>query len=566
MEEECNIKEVRYHGEPLTIVDGEYRLSSLRGQLSIEYADREPEEFPLFVDTPLIFKLRVDWNGEGRKVSGITHGHFIVMVPRGWKRTGSAPVEPEECTDTNFMAHFFYVKKGESDGDIDRFEDYVFALTTTGFELRGDSIFDNSDDGELFVGAPPELRPASSVVWARVGEERQGGWKGENFKPAEQSLAEVLNDRQGRFFVRVYDAGAKLLDSGEFRYLRDLRAIRVNGDPYTETTLLVPPYAGYSETKLQFVGADGATIRPRLATHSIHATVQSEGTVIVKPHPDGDHISCSLEFRAGSIDTVIRLPRIWWRMGRDEEAPDKWRNTPLAMTRQQFREQANAGKAMRLRLPQRIASVKVGFDDELDRKYCPSKRGEDSEIPLADFADYSHIDQRLNKNASFNVQCGEEVMALILISADPVPAIVSFTSEPPVVHIGETAKLRWVTKNAEADGVVIEPEIGSVESNGSVTITPNETSTFRLRLRAPGLEDVIEVVTVIVQAEHDARTVPQVRGARGSLRQGKGFSRSELHAAGLTNEDIFRRSIRFDRRRRSTHDANIDRIRRAIDD
>ncbi len=563
VEEECNIKEVLYNGEPLTIMDGEYRLPSLRGHLSIEYGDREPEEFPLFVDTPLIFKLRVDWNGEGRKIGGITRGHFIVMVPREWKRTGSAPVEPQECTDTNFMAHFFYVKKGDSDGDIDGFEDYGFALTKTGFELRGAIVFDNSDDGELFVGTPPELRPASSVVWARVGEEKAGGWKGENFKPTEQSLAEVLNDRQGRFFVRVYDDGAKLLDSGEFRYLRDLREIRMNGEPYTETSLLVPPAVGHSDTKLQFVGADGDKIHPRLETHATHATVQPEGTVIVKPHPDMDHISCVLE---SSVNTVIRPPRIWWRMGRDEEAPNNWRDMALTMTRQQFREHANAGKAMQLRLPTHIASVKVGFDDELDRKYCPSKRGEDSEIPLADFVDYSQIDQRLNKNVSFNVQCGEEVMALILISADPVPAIVSFTSEPAVVHVGGTATLRWSTKHAEANSVVIEPEIGSVESSGSVSITPNETSTFTLRLTVPGMGDVTEVATVKVQAEHDAKTAPQVRSARGSLRRGKGFSRSELHAAGLTDEDILCRSIRFDRRRRSTHDANIDRIRRAIDD
>ena len=65
-------------------------------------------------------------------------------------------------------------------------------------------------------------------MWARVGEESIGGWKGINFNPTELSLAETLGRRQGRFFVRVYDAEGKLLDGGEFRYLHDLRDILVD--------------------------------------------------------------------------------------------------------------------------------------------------------------------------------------------------------------------------------------------------------------------------------------------------------------------------------------------------
>ena len=564
-DEECNIKEVLHSGAPLKMMDGEYRLSSFRGSLSIEYADREPEEFPLFDRTPLIFKLRNNWDGDGRKVGGITSGYFIVIAPREWKRTGSAPVEQARCVDADFTAHYFSVTKDGSAKDVSGFEGCELTLTKSGFDLTGEGVFDDSEDGELFVGTAPKLIPASGVVWARSGEEKKGGWKGENFKPDGRSLAEVLNGRQGRFFVRVYDAEPKLLDSGEFRYLRDLREIQVNGESYSANTLLVPPSTGHPETKLQFVDAGGATIRPKLETLSPYATVQPQGTVVVKPHIDGDLISCALGSGAGSVDIVIRLPRIWWRMGgQDKGSPDKWRDAPLTMSRQQFREHANGEKTMRLRLPHRIASITVGFDDELDRKYAPPKRGEDTEIPLADFVDYSQIDQRLNENVSLNVQCGGEVMALILVPADPIPVIVSFTSEPAVVPAGGAATLHWVTQNAKSYGVAIDPEIGSVGSSGSVTITPDKTTTFTLRLTTPGLGDVTEVVTVNVLPELHAKTVPQVRGARGSLRRGKGFSRSELHAAGLTDEGIMRRSVPVDRRRRSTHQANIDTIKRSI--
>ena len=504
VDDECNIMGVRHDGEPLDIdmVDGEYSLSSLVGSLSIDYKDRESDQLPLFDGTPLIFKLRNDWKGDGRKVGGITSGHFIVMVPREWKRMGSAPVEPENCTDANFMAHFFTLKKGEkSEGDVGGFVDYDLALTKTGFELGGVSVFDNSDDGDLFVGAPPKLLPASSVVWARIGEEREGGWKGENFKPAEQSLEEVLNSRQGRFFVRVYDGGSRLLDSGEFRYLRDLREIRVNDEPYSAQTLLVPPSTGYSPTKVQFISADGTAVQPNLDTTGTHSTALSGCTLIVAPHPDGDHISCALQSGADHVDTVIKLPRIWWRMEQDDGEADEWRDMPLEMTRQQFREHADADEAIRLRLPLCVSSVKVGFDEELDRTYRPQKNGDDTEteIRLSDFIDYDQIDQRLNEDSSLSIRCGEAVLPLIRVSADPVPTIISFTCEPATIAAGEMATLRWTAQNAEPSRIAIDPDIGSVKSNGSITVTPNVTTVFTLRLTTSGTDEVTKAVSVIVR-------------------------------------------------------------------
>ena len=573
-DDECNIVEVWHDGELLNRVNGEYRLPSLRGHLSIKYkyADREPEEFPLFVGTPLIFKLRHGWKGDGRKVSGITSGYFIVIAPRDWERTGSAPVEPEECTEADFRAHF-YVKIGEA-GDAGGFEGYDLALTTTGFELSGVSVFDNSEDGELFVGAPPELKPAPGIVWARIGEERKGGWKGENFRPTERSLAEVLNGRQGRFFVRVYDHQMHLADSGEFRYLRDLCKIYVNGEPYSEHTLLVPSSTGYPPAKVQFVSADGAAIQPNPDTDGTQVTVQPDGTVLSKPHPDGDHISCTLGSGEDRVDTVIKLPRIWWRVGRDDGEVDEWRDISLAMTRQQFREYSVADATIRLRLPLRVSSVRVGFDEKRDRTYRPQRNGDDTEteIPLSDFMDYSQIDQRLNEDALLNVQCDAEVMALICVSADPVPTITTFTSEPMVVKTGETATLHWAIQNAESDdvSVSIDDGVGVVESIGSMEITPTETTTFTLRLRASGMDDVTQGVLITVQTRPQAgekpfASVKRAKRAGGGWRRGRGFSCGEIRSAGLTDAGPALESLPIDKRRRSTHSVNIDTIKGFID-
>ncbi len=172
--------------------------------------------------------------------------------------------------------------------------------------------------------------------------------------------------------------------------------------------------------EVQFVSAVSTDIQLNLDTAEAHVTVQSGGILIVEPHPDGDHISCDLKSGVDRVDTVIKLPRIWWRMVQDDRKADEWCAVPLAMTRQEFREYADIGAGIQLRLPRRISSVKVGFDEELDRTHRSQKNRDntETEIHLSDFIDYDQIDQRLSEDALLNAQCGADVVALIRVSAD----------------------------------------------------------------------------------------------------------------------------------------------------
>ena len=550
--------------------DGEYRLRAFAGSLSVAYKDGKHIEFPLFDEKPLIFKLRADWKGAGRQVNSLTNGHFIVIAPSGWMRTGHVSVAPDGCTDISFSAHYFYRTRNESTGDVGGFEEYDLPLKVSQANLVGETVFDDSEKGQLFGGnAPPSLTPAPGVEWARVGEEGHNGWPGKNFKPAEQALADVLDRRQGRFFLRVYDEEPKLLDSCEFRYLCNLKEIRVNDEPYTEHTILAPSPTGHLPTKVRFIGVDGASIHPILPPKVAHAK-PNRGSLIVEPHPCGDSISCALESDTGRVDIVLHLPRIWWQMKQDASEPDVWRDTPLTMTRQEFREYADMDATMRLRLPRRIKSVRIGFDDDLERRYRTETRENDSFIPLvvslADFADYSQIDQRLNEDASLNVECDGTTLTLIRVDRDPVPMIISFTYEPETVIAGKQATLRWTTRDTEAGGVAIDPDIGAVESSGSVEITPLKTTVYTLRLTASGLEDMTRAVTVAVRPlpYPDDKPFARVIRASGGWKHGKGFSYGELESAGLSVGDATRR-LPVDRRRRSTHRENVETIRRSID-
>lgn len=450
--EGCKIAMVQHDGEPLDMVNGECRLSSFSGRLSVAFKDREAVELLLFDGKPLIFKVQNDWTGDGRNISGITNGHFVVIAPKEWRRKGRAPVEPERCTDPEFVAHYFLLNGAMREADQYGFEECTISLFRSGFELKGQCVFDNSKEGRLFVGAGPELYPSQDVVWVRVGEEKESGWRGENFKPAEQTIADVLNGRQGHFFIRVYDD--KLLDSGEFRYLRDLREIRVNDELYTETTLLAPPSAGHSPTEVQFVGTDGDMLPLKIedaGTEGTYSKVLPNGSIIADPHPDGpdgDYLSCLLETDAGHVPLMVKLPRIWWRMEPSDSETGKWRDTPLTMTRQEFRRQADASRTIRLFLPPCIDSIKAGFDGELDRNYSSREQEDVVKIPLSDFVDYSQLDPRSNEDTSFNVQCNESVLTLISITASSEPAI-----DP--VGIGKTDLL---------PDVVIEYSIGVIKA------------------------------------------------------------------------------------------------------
>ena len=57
--------------------------------------------------------------------------------------------------------------------------------------------------------------------------------------------------------------------------------------------------------------------------------------------------------------------------------------------------------------------------------------------------------------------------------------------------------------------------------------------------------------------------LPLVRDSRGNWRPGKGFSRSELHEAGLSLAEAARLRIRVDKRRRNTHPVNVATLEKA---
>ncbi len=362
-DEESQLVTAHLEGAPLHFTDGRCRIPSLNDRLTVASQDGQEHILPLFEGEPLIFKLPKNWAGEGRNTSGITSGHFIVIAPNEWQRTGHAPVEADGCADPAFLAHYFHRDATVSDETAAGFREWAGSPVATGIELTGRNIYDDSDHGMLFVGDPPDLKPSPEFEWARVGEEIEQGW-GQNFQPDLQSLSEVLDAREGRFFLRVYDPEVRMLDSVAFRYARDLRRINVNGTEYAQGTVLLPRGTGYPRTEICLVGADGSTRMPVLPPQAKHAIAPS-GAIEVPPHPDTDRVTCSLGSDARGVNIVLDLPRIWWRLEDGRPDPGAWRDTPLVMTREEFRNHAYADATLSV-LSKRQSSVGAGFDDRLD--------------------------------------------------------------------------------------------------------------------------------------------------------------------------------------------------------
>ncbi len=563
-DKECEVAAVRLNDESLDFADGQCRIPSLKGRVTVSSRDKKEHDVALFEGVPLIFKVQKNWAGSGRRMSGITSGHFIVIAPRTWQRTGNAPVESDGCDDPDFRAHYFYRDADTAAEFVDGFCEWAGPLTPSSIKLTGQYIYDDSDDGMLFAGHPPVLERSPDIAWARVGEETKVGW-GQNFCPKQKALSTVLNGKEGRFFLRVYDREMSMLDSLAFRYVGDLGRVEVNGVEYTQDTLLVPPPTGYPITVLRLVGVDGSILPAILPVEACQTALPS-GAISVPAHPGADRVSCSLGSGAPDVSIVLELPRIWWRLEKGETDPGDWHDTPLIMTREEFRNHAYAGMTLSI-LSKRCSSVHAGFDDQQVLPYSRKIQEDRIAIPLDHFVDHAQIDQRLNAEAHFNVEWAGEVVSLIVVVADPLPEIVLFESESATLFDGEETTLKWATRNTGNAGVALEPDIGAVETDGICTVRPARTTRYTLTVSVAGLEDIIRSVTVTVNSPPRPvnQSRPHVISPVSGWRIGKGFSPGEFEAAGLTLTEAVERSIPIDRRRRTSHQTNVDLIRSMLD-
>jgi peptidoglycan-associated lipoprotein len=77
--------------------------------------------------------------------------------------------------------------------------------------------------------------------------------------------------------------------------------------------------------------------------------------------------------------------------------------------------------------------------------------------------------------------------AVVEAPPPPKPLITSFTAEPRSIERGQSSTLNWATSNAT--DITIDQGIGAVQSSGSRTVSPANTTTYTLTANGPGGSD-----------------------------------------------------------------------------
>jgi len=120
----------------------------------------------------------------------------------------------------------------------------------------------------------------------------------------------------------------------------------------------------------------------------------------------------------------------------------------------------------------------------------------------------------LIQNNSITVEMGSSPGSYLTIeiTEDIDPLTVSLSADPDTIQTGESSALTW--SSTHADTCVIEPDIGSVDVNGSTTVFPTQTTTYTLT--ASGLGGTANDQAVVTV---EAATEPQPEGSFGEQYQ-----------------------------------------------
>jgi peptidoglycan-associated lipoprotein len=93
--------------------------------------------------------------------------------------------------------------------------------------------------------------------------------------------------------------------------------------------------------------------------------------------------------------------------------------------------------------------------------------------------------------------------------APKAPVVAQFTADPSSIERGQSSTLRWSV--SDATSVTIEPGLGTVQSNGTRTVFPSNTTTYRLVASGPaGNAEATATVSVSVPPGAPAAPPPAV--------------------------------------------------------
>lgn len=357
----------------------------------------------------LIFKLRDNWEGPGRLVRYSTAGYYVIVAPRDWKRdekiSGSASIIPESTQFEELKTHFFYLEKDGIVSIVFNTLDGIQVQVDSNsprFKLIGQKISDVSDDkGPLFIEEPPLIQSLSiSKGWDNiglivVGEEGAGGnrWR-ESFVPNssfqdQTNLVDLIGERSGWYFLRIYDRNNDLVESMDFRFLKSLQSLQIEGCPSC-----LPGPNGYENILIRFAHHPDCKVELMDMDKQHLLRVQhcnEQTTVNLPPNAALDKTKWVLIDGGAEVDITITIGRVWWSLSTLEIMPSTWADKSIALSRKDFSAVTNNALWVKLPHSRFTRKIGVGFNQTKKRFYEIRVGACEIAIPLRDFSDCEEI-------------------------------------------------------------------------------------------------------------------------------------------------------------------------------
>lgn len=354
----------------------------------------------------LLFKLGSQDQNQGHHVKSPSFGSYLVMVPDNWERddtlSGPPQVAPEAVFLTGYQAHFFELEK-DGDGKIafhtPAGDSFVIESKAPQFELVGTRLNDASRDlGPLFGERPPQICALQERVWKDVGtiivgEEGsgRGRWRilfRPDAKGTHQDLpSEVVDRKGGWYFLRFYDTKDDLIESLDFRFLSNLREIRI---PQLSP---LPPGGGHKPVQVELLHEYSCVIQPADSPKDIPSERQIDRTILTIPaDPTCDKTHWLIGPEGGpQVEATILVERLWWMVAEEDKAPAEWKDNPFPLSRDDFAATSNKAIWLRISSLRWVDAVSVGFEQSKSRRYALKVTDMAIAIPLRDFGDAQEL-------------------------------------------------------------------------------------------------------------------------------------------------------------------------------
>lgn len=389
-----------------------YPINNIYDEVSVSWTDLDKEIqscVHLGQYDYLIFKLYGNNNTQGRLVSHISSGWYVLISPENYRINTSAcfsNIKPQFTAITGYIANIFYIEKDndnqitvlDSKGDIQTIQKRITV------NLIGNTSDIIKDEMPFFLGEPPSLQSSNQDIWEQIrviilGEEGHGSnkWRKEFYPPkmiSTQKLPTELYNREcGWYFIRYYDKDYNLIDSTDFKFASFLKSIVISPDS------MLPVGQGHDPVTLTFEHEKECIVKliNSSLTDTDYERHENSTSTVLMPDEQYDKTDWIItKSNRLKVETSISLKRIWWTLSDVNVEPTKWNSYLVELNTNYFN--VHSTKAIWIRISQKrwLKRIKIGFKQNRSREYIIPINENTIKIELREYFDSEEFNRPCN--------------------------------------------------------------------------------------------------------------------------------------------------------------------------